>query len=307
MAPLVEPGVACACIDAQRDRLGAWRSDPAGCLASSRSSSGCRSGQRLGQARQRRVAVHVDDRHRVVGGVRLVPGQHLEQHDAEAVEVTARIRAPGRDPAPGSCSAACRRSCPVSVISYSSASCLARPKSISASCPSTRSMTLPGLRSRCRMPARMQRAQRARDLRGEAQRLGGRDATAHAPAQIAALEVLHRQIGVIVGDAELVQPHDIRDDARAARSRIPAESARTPGRRRSRRAARASPSAPPVCRPSRSRPRTAATPSRARAGARADIPGCAPRRSGATPGLRPKCASRPARADARAPRSRAAR
>src|SRR5256886_11747195 len=38
-----------------------------------------------------RSAVFVDDRHGVLGTVGLLPGEHLEQDDAEAVQVAARI------------------------------------------------------------------------------------------------------------------------------------------------------------------------------------------------------------------------
>jgi len=61
----------------------------------------------------------------------------------------------------------------------------------------------------------MQRAERvdggqcARDLRAVGQGLGGGDAVAHATAQVAMREILHRQVGVIVRHAQFVQPHDV--------------------------------------------------------------------------------------------------
>src|SRR5215472_18087894 len=45
----------------------------------------------LGQLRDRLLAVLVDDRHGILGAIRLLPGEHLEQDDPEAVEVAARV------------------------------------------------------------------------------------------------------------------------------------------------------------------------------------------------------------------------
>ncbi len=49
-------------------------------------------GRELGrQLRDRLLAVFVDDRHGVFGAVWLLAGEHLEQDDAEAVQVAAHI------------------------------------------------------------------------------------------------------------------------------------------------------------------------------------------------------------------------
>ncbi len=54
----------------------------------------------------------------------------------------------------------------------------------------------------------VQRAERAGDLRGEIQRVRRRDAGADAPAQITVGEILHREIRVVIGNAQLIAAHD---------------------------------------------------------------------------------------------------
>ena len=53
-------------------------------------------------------------------------------------------------------------------------------------------------------------AEHSGNLRTVVQRFGRRQTAFHAPAQITAREILHGQVGVIIGNAELVKAHDIR-------------------------------------------------------------------------------------------------
>jgi hypothetical protein len=85
-----------------------------------------------------------------------------------------------------------------------------------------------GLQIAMQDASRMQCTQRARDLTGKSQRLRGRHASAHTATQIAVLE---NTPSPDKHDRPRHPVHRVErysDDARAARSHIPAESARRP-------------------------------------------------------------------------------
>ena len=179
-------------------------------------------------------------------------------------------RATGRGPAPGSCSTACRRSRRCRSSRRRCRTCFARPKSISASEPSCAQHDVAGLQ------VAMQDADRMHDLQ-RAAICARYDSASPASmplgdlrAQIAAREVFHRDVGMIVGDAEIEDAHDVRmthlrdqlvllQEARELHVLVAAS------RRR-----RAAPSARPSRRPARSRRDTPSTCRRSRARARSD-------------------------------------
>jgi hypothetical protein len=119
--------------------------------------------------------MHVDDRHRVVGGERLCAGQHLEQHDAQAVQVAARIELLAvpllrahvvrrAEDQPGIGDLELQRLV------------LGEPEINQRHLLIDPQHDVAGLEVAVQDARRMQRAERARDLRGEVQRFRGRDA-----------------------------------------------------------------------------------------------------------------------------------
>ncbi len=161
------------------------------------------------QFRQRRMRVLVDHLHRRAGDVRLPPHQELVEDDPDAVDVAARV---------GVAAMALLRAHVVRRAEYLAVvrqrrielDVLGQPVVDQRDRRLVAQHHVAGLQVAVQHARVVQHLERLRHLPEERQRAQRRDGLLDAAAQVAERKVLHRDEGMVVGDAEVVHARDVR-------------------------------------------------------------------------------------------------
>ncbi len=162
----------------------------------------------LGQDRHGRIGVQVDHGERRLGTERLLAGEHLVEDDAQAVEVAAPVEG---KPVPLLRAHVVRRAEDRAVAGDVALEPeLARePEIDECDAAIAAQQHVAGLHVPVQDADRVQHAERGRELPQVAERLAPGQGAAHARAQVAAREILHREVDVVVGHAEVEDARDV--------------------------------------------------------------------------------------------------